>query len=89
MGRTTLALALAAAMNKVHRRVLFIDADFEAPGISSLLRHSMPSPRISFADLLAIASTSSEAEANDAIETVASRLADQEIDGLIVLPCTR
>lgn len=89
MGRTTLALALAAAMNKVHRRILFIDADFEAPGISSLLRHSMPSPRISFADLLAIASTSSEAEANDAIETVASRLADQEIDGLVVLPCTR
>ncbi|WP_370008281.1 KGGVGR-motif variant AAA ATPase [Sinorhizobium fredii] len=89
MGRTTLALALAAAVHKVHRRVLFIDADFEAPGISSLLKHSMPKPRIAFADLLAIAATSSEIEANDAIETVAGRLADQEIDGLIVLPCTR
>ncbi|WP_188054767.1 KGGVGR-motif variant AAA ATPase [Sphingosinithalassobacter sp. CS137] len=89
MGRTTLALALAAAVQKVRRRVLFIDADFEAPGISSLLRHSMPSPRIAFADLLAIAFTSSEIDADDAIETVAGRLADQEIDGLVVLPCTR
>ena len=89
MGRTTLALALSAAAHKVQRRVLFIDADFEAPGISSLLKHSIPNPRIAFADLLALAATSSDIEANDAIETVAARLADQEIDGLIVLPCTR
>ncbi|QCI98843.1 ParA family protein [Agrobacterium larrymoorei] len=89
MGRTTLALALSSAVQKSHGRVLFIDADFEAPGISSLLKHSMPNPRIAFADLLAIASTSLEIEANDAIEIVASRLADQDIDGLTVLPCTR
>jgi MinD-like ATPase involved in chromosome partitioning or flagellar assembly len=89
MGRTTLALALAAAMHKVGKRCLFIDADFEAPGISSLLRHSMPNPRIAFADLLAIAFTSSEIDAHDAIELVSSKLVDQEIDGLIVLPCTR
>lgn len=89
MGRTTLALALTAAVHRAGRRALFIDADFEAPGISSLLKHTMPNPRVAFADLLAMAFTSSEVEANDAIDIVAKRLVDQEIEGLVVLPCTR
>lgn len=89
MGRTTLALALASALTGSGRRVLFIDADFEAPGVSSLLKHVIPSPRIAFADLLTMAHASTDPEARDAIDLVASRLPDQELGNLLVLPCTR
>lgn len=89
MGRTTLAMALAMALIRQGRRVLFIDADFEAPGISSLLRHNAPNPRIAFSDLLTIAHTSTDLEAKDAINMVASRMPDQDFGGLLILPCTR
>ncbi|MBB5694421.1 KGGVGR-motif variant AAA ATPase [Muricoccus pecuniae] len=89
MGRTTLALSLALALGAANRRVLFIDADFEAPGVSTLLKQVMPNPRIAFADLLTIAHASTDPQANDAIELVASRLGDQEVGSLMILPCTR
>ncbi|MGI4811804.1 MAG: KGGVGR-motif variant AAA ATPase [Janthinobacterium lividum] len=89
MGRTTLALSLASALSAAGRRVLFIDADFEAPGVSTLLKQVMPNPRIAFADLLTIAHVSTDPEANEAIELVASRLRDQEVGNLLFLPCTR
>lgn len=89
MGRTTLALALAGALAERRRRVLYVDADFEAPGISSLLRHVMPAPRVAFADLLALAHTDPDPEAKTTINLVAERLADQDVDGITVFPCTR
>lgn len=89
MGRTTLALAFADGLVKSGRKVLFVDADFEAPGISTMLKHVMPSPRVSFADALALANSAVDPEADEAIALVAERLADQVIDGLTVLPCTR
>lgn len=89
MGRTTLALALADGLISRNLKVLLIDADFEAPGISTLLKHVMPSPRVSFADALALAHSSQDVEANDAIDLVVERLSDQIVDGITVLPCTR
>jgi cellulose biosynthesis protein BcsQ len=89
MGRTTLALALSDGLVKRGRKVLFVDADFEAPGISTLLKHVMPSPGVSFADALALAHATPDPEAEEAIALVAERLSDQVIDGLTVLPCTR
>lgn len=89
MGRTTLGLAFADGLVKRGRKVLFIDADFEAPGVSTLLKHVMPSPRVSFADALALAHSSPDPQANEAIDLVVERLSDQIVDGLTVLPCTR
>ncbi len=89
MGRTTLALAFADALVARKRKVLFVDGDFEAPGISTMLSHIMPSPRVSFADLLSLAHSDPEPLAQGAIDLVAERLQDQDVDGIVILPCTR
>ncbi len=89
MGRTTLALAFADALVARNQKVLFIDGDFEAPGVSTMLSHIMPSPRVAFADLLSLAHADPDASASGAVALVAERLEDQYVDGIYVLPCTR
>jgi MinD-like ATPase involved in chromosome partitioning or flagellar assembly len=89
MGRTTLALAFAGALADQHRQILFVDADFEAPGISITLKPIMPTPRVAFADLLALAHVDPDPGAEKTVDLVVERLADQNIDGITILPCTR
>lgn len=89
MGRTTIALALSFSLTKQNRRVLLVDADFEAPGISGLLKTIMPSPKIALADLIALAHSDPDPNANDALELVAERLLDQTFESMFILPCTR
>lgn len=89
MGRTTITLALAFSLAKQGRRVLLVDADFEAPGISALLKTILPSPKIAFADLIALAHADPHPEADDTVELVAERLMDQAFDSIYILPCTR
>lgn len=65
VGRTThlLAYLQALSMAKEKRSALVIDADLEAPGITSLLSHesSLPAATFSFIDLLALAQSDSSA----------------------------
>jgi MinD-like ATPase involved in chromosome partitioning or flagellar assembly len=89
VGRTTHALALAQALTTEKQRVLLVDGDMEAPGISWVFDRRLPSPPVSFADLLALAHGDSSPEAENAVQLVADRLQSALIDGIYVLPSFR
>lgn len=85
VGRTLHALALAIELSK-NKKVLLIDADFEAPGITWLVE----SPEIAFSDFLAMVHGSGEEEIPSVIDSVASILHPSPIDkNLFVLPAFR
>lgn len=88
VGRTTLALATSLEIAK-SRRVLLIDGDFEAPGISWLLKTRLPSPSISFADLLSLMQGDASANGVETLQLVADRLQDSILDNCILLPAFR
>lgn len=71
VGRTTHLLAYLQALSvaKEKRSALVIDADLEAPGITSLLSHeiSMPAATFSFIDLLALAQSDSSADLEESL----------------------
>ena len=54
VGRTAHAIALAQAIARKNKKVLLIDGDLEAPGISWLLHSRLAEPPVSFADFLAL-----------------------------------
>ncbi len=89
VGRTTNALAFAQALIDREYRVLLVDGDMEAPGISWLLERRLPSPPVSFADLLALAHGDQSPSANNTVQLVADRLQSALIDDIYVLPSFR
>lgn len=93
VGRTTHALALAEALiqekTPKKRKVLVVDGDLEAPGISWMLEGRLPNPPISFADFLALAHGDSTDTAEEAIKLVSDRLKSSLIDGIYFLPAFR
>ncbi|HET8683300.1 MAG TPA: hypothetical protein VFM54_15735 [Micromonosporaceae bacterium] len=95
-GRTLHCLALARELADTgqrrragRNRVLLVDADFEAPGITWMM--AAQGNRIDFAlkDLLALLHGSVTAETSGAIALARKFLANQELDGVVVLPATR
>ncbi|MGI2904821.1 ParA family protein [Tolypothrix sp. VBCCA 56010] len=89
VGRTTNALAFAQALTEGGYSVLLVDGDMEAPGISWLLEQRLPSPPVSFADLLALAHGDPSPEAIDSVQLVAERLQSALIDNIYILPSFR
>ncbi|MFN7938652.1 MAG: AAA family ATPase [Bryobacteraceae bacterium] len=89
VGRTLHALALAQTVASRKSRVLLIDADLEAPGITWLLETRLPYPPISFADLLALVHSDPDPAAKQSLKLVASRLQDSLQNGMYVLPAFR
>ncbi|MDF5723367.1 MAG: AAA family ATPase [Rhizonema sp. PD37] len=89
VGRTTNALAFAQALIDREYRVLLVDGDMEAPGITWLLERRLPFPPVSFADLLALAHGDPSPGANNTIQLVADRLQGALIDDIYVLPSFR
>jgi len=89
VGRTTHALALAQALTSKNQKVLLVDGDMEAPGISWVFERRLPNSPVSFADLLALAHGDPSPEAQDAIQLVADRLLSSLTDGIFVLPSFR
>ncbi|MEG4290310.1 AAA family ATPase [Microcoleus sp. C2C3] len=89
VGRTTHALALAQALTSKNQKVLLVDGDMEAPGISWVFERRLPNSPVSFADLLALAHGDPSPEAEDAIQLVADRLLSSLTDGIFVLPSFR
>jgi cellulose biosynthesis protein BcsQ len=81
VGRTTHMLGLARAVSDWVRpaRLLLIDADLEAPGLTSLLRaeKDFGLPSFSLIDLLALAHSEHEQDAPSAIALAADRIAGQ------------
>ena len=92
VGRTSCALALAQAMianRKRRARVLVVDADLEAPGLTWLLRSRLPSPSVSLTDFLALIHSDPDPTATESIRLVADRVKDMQIEGIYVLPSFR
>jgi MinD-like ATPase involved in chromosome partitioning or flagellar assembly len=89
VGRTTHAIALTQALSEVKQRVLLIDGDLEAPGISWLLGQRLPEPPVSFADLLALAHSDSSINAANAVQLVAAQLQNTLVDSIYFLPSFR
>jgi MinD-like ATPase involved in chromosome partitioning or flagellar assembly len=89
VGRTVHALALAQAIADDGNTVLLVDADLEAPGITWFLESRLPSPPISFADLLALFHGDPDPSARESIRLASARLQDASLDGLFVLPAFR
>lgn len=92
VGRTLLAIAIAKVLaEKRDNKVLLIDADLEAPGITWLLRDRLPNPSISFADILTLLHEASDSkdEIEKMLRLIADRLQSSYLDGIYVLPAFR
>ena len=89
VGRTLHALALASSLTKSNQKVLLVDGDLEAPGLSLLLLNRFPNPAVSLMDFLALAHGDPDPEAKGSIQLVADRLRDTLLDGIHVLPSFR
>jgi|GEM_PF-334092 len=90
VGRTVHAISLALYIVKRQKRVLLIDGDIEAPGISWLLRNRMPSPQLSFVDFIALIHGDPDPSGSYSIELAADKLKDSLIDdNLYVMPAFR
>ena len=81
VGRTThlLAYLKAASEQRTQRRALVIDADIEAPGITTLMRNekSVPEATFSFIDLLSIVQSDQSDGSEEALELAAYMTAKQ------------
>jgi hypothetical protein len=89
VGRTVQALALAMALVEKRKfKVLLIDGDLEAPGISWHFIERM-SPPISYVDLLSLIHGDPDPEAPKSIKLVANRLRDALVDGIYIMPAFR
>lgn len=92
VGRTTAAMAFAQNMITTlgtNGTVLFVDADFEAPGASYLYRTRKPEVSISLEDLMAIAHADASEDLSSTIDFVAAQMLDQRIGDVFVLPVKR
>lgn len=92
VGRTTSAMAFAYSASTgsdANGPVLFIDADFEAPGMSYLYRTRKLDVNISFEDLLALAHADASADLSVTVDFAAARMLDQRIGNMFVLPVKR
>ena len=78
VGRTVHLLGLAAALSRRGRRVLLVDADLEAPGITWLARNDeLGEPAISFVDFLALVHSDITPNWSNSVELTAERLSTQ------------
>lgn len=89
VGRTIHALSLARAIADSNKKVLLIDADLEAPGITWLLNSRMPEPSISYLDFLALIHSDEDQNAKNAISLTASRVKEILLDNIYILPVFR
>lgn len=88
-GRTTHGIALAKALTAKKQKVLLVDGDLEAPGISWLFEQRLPNPPVFLADFLALVHGDPSPDAATAIELVSDRLQNAFIDGIFILPSFR
>lgn len=90
VGRTVHALGLALALaEKRGIKVLLIDGDLEAPGLTWLFGKRMPKMPISYMDFLTLVHGDPDPSASNAIKLVANRLRDMLVDGIYIMPAFR
>ncbi|MEV5411364.1 AAA family ATPase [Thermopolyspora sp. NPDC052614] len=89
VGRTLHGVALADAIAQRGHRVLLVDADLEAPGITWMFTSQGRRVDFSFEDFLALLHSSEDGRPNDAITLGAAYLPNQALDNVIVMPTRR
>ncbi|MBF0438468.1 MAG: ParA family protein [Magnetococcales bacterium] len=89
VGRTLCALATTLAYTAHDKKVLLVDADFEAPGISLLFAARKPDPDFSVADLLTMLHADPDPEGGQAMASAKKGVSSQRLGDVYVLPCFR
>lgn len=90
VGRTLHAVALAQVIaSDPSHRVLLVDADMEAPGISWMMKAQSSRIDFSFSDFLSILHGSEGGGGEEAVEIARTYLLNQELNGVFVLPVQR
>ncbi|MBF8271980.1 MAG: chromosome partitioning protein ParA [Magnetococcales bacterium] len=89
VGRTLCALATTLAYTAHHKKVLLVDADFEAPGISFLFEKRMPDPDFAMADLLTMIHADPDPKGDNALASAKKGIAGQRLGDVYILPCFR
>jgi len=90
VGRTVHALGVALALaEKRGMKVLLIDGDLEAPGLTWLFGKRRPKTPISYMDFLTLVHGDPDPNASNAIKLVANRLRDMLVDGIYIMPAFR
>jgi MinD-like ATPase involved in chromosome partitioning or flagellar assembly len=89
VGRTIHAIALALNLTKNNKKVLLIDGDLEAPGLSWLLKTRFPNPDISYIDFISLIHGDSSTTTSDSINLVANKLENTLINDIYILPSFR
>ncbi|MFV2009588.1 MULTISPECIES: KGGVGR-motif variant AAA ATPase [unclassified Micromonospora] len=88
VGRTLHCVAATQRLTAAGLRVLLVDADLEAPGITWMVGDSI---RVDFAyeDFLALVHGAAGSEFTEAVTIGRKFLVNQELDGVIVMPARR
>ncbi|MFD9941910.1 KGGVGR-motif variant AAA ATPase [Nonomuraea sp. NPDC059023] len=89
VGRTLHGVALADAIARRGERVLFIDADLEAPGITWMFASRGRRVDFSYEDFLALLHSSEDGRPSDAVSLGATYLLNQTLDNVIIMPTRR
>jgi MinD-like ATPase involved in chromosome partitioning or flagellar assembly len=90
VGRTLQAIALALAMSRRGIRVLLVDADLEAPGITRMVEAQGRRLDFAYEDFLALLHGSIDGTASDAVWMGQLHLPNQALhSNLLVLPASR
>ncbi|MBG0825183.1 AAA family ATPase [Planomonospora sp. ID91781] len=89
VGRTLHGVALADAVAQRGERVLLVDADLEAPGITWMFSAQGRRVDFGYEDFLALLHSSDDGRPDDAVRLGAAYLPNQLIDNVIVMPTRR
>ncbi|MBK9145153.1 MAG: ParA family protein [Candidatus Melainabacteria bacterium] len=87
VGRTLTSISLARQIVDIGKKVLLLDADFEAPGISWLIQKRIPNPPFALSDFLSL--LHSEPNWQDVVSLSADRIQNMQVDGIFVVPAFR
>lgn len=88
VGRTLHGIALTLAVAR-RQKVLLIDGDLEAPGISWLYENEGKRTDFAYEDFLALLHGSVEGDTSDAIRIASSYLPNQALDNVVIMPARR
>lgn len=91
VGRTLMSVAMAQAIinSDDQAKVLLIDGDLEAPGLTWLIKERFPEFPVAFSDFLALVHGDPDPSAESSIALTVEQLQSLFLDGVYILPAFR